>query len=223
MESVPAMKETESNKDNLLSENRASTPSSPSDAPITQETLARQVDARRQEEIELQRRKEELERERNEVEELRRKLDECVLGREEMLERLTRGLVLLEHEQVETQRKTEHLGDALRTFRTRKEELESIRNDHWNDANIKAELPRALAIVDSARNDFNHYRARLDVLDEKRNPDAAVGAGSLAQFGSGENPLSKLKFGDLLVMGFALSLPLLILGLALLAVLLSRK
>jgi DNA repair exonuclease SbcCD ATPase subunit len=227
------MKQSESSKDGLLSQKSAPgshgssshtvLPNRAPDDPVTKEDVTQTVDAARQQLAELQRKKEELEREKTELEELRRKQDEYELGRKEMLERLNRSLVLLEHDQIETQRKGENIQNALVSFKARKEEIEAIREDQWNNATLKAELTRALAIVDSARNDFNHYRARLDVLDEKRNPDAAIATGSLSAFAPREDVLSRLKFGDLIKVGFALSLPLIVVGVILLIVLATRN
>ena len=224
------MKETEQNKGDLLSSRSGSSASNPAlsnrpaGAPVTKDDVAAQVDTTRQQLLELQRKREDLEREKNELEELRRKQDEYDAGRKEMLERLNRGLVLLEHEKVETERKSENVANALSSFKTVKEQLESIREDQWNNANLKEELTMALAVIDTARNEFNHYRARLDVLDENRNPDAAVATGPLAEFAPTNNVLSNLKIGDLIKIGFALSLPLIILGgVILIAVLVARK
>jgi DNA repair exonuclease SbcCD ATPase subunit len=216
------MKESEPHRGELSSTSDAVLPGRNPDAPVNKADVAQEVDSARQQLLELERRKEELEREKSELEDLRRKQEEYELGRKEMLERLTRSLVLLEHEQVETQRKAENVRNGLADFKARKEEIESIREDQWNNANLKAELTKALAVVDSARNDFNHYRARLDVLDEKRNPEAAA-AGPLAEFAPSESPLARLGWGELLRVGFALSLPLVVLGLALLIALLARK
>lgn len=193
------------------------------EAPVTKDDVAAQVDSTRQQLQELQRKREELEREKNELEELRRKQDEYDTGRKEMLERLNRSLVLLEHEKVETERKSENVVNALSSFKIVKEQLESIREDQWNNATLKEELTKALAVIDTARNEFNHYRARLDVLDEKHNPDAAAATGPLAEFASANNVLTNLKMGDLIKVGFALSLPLIILGVILIAVLVARK
>jgi chromosome segregation ATPase len=229
------MKETESEKDDLLSgsaptESAGSSSAAGAALPgrepaerVTREDVTQQADATRLQLQELQRRREELEREKNELEELRRKQDEYETGRKEMVERLSRGLVLLEHEQVETARKAENIANALASFKACKEQIESIREEQWNNANLKEELAKALAVVDTARNELNHYRARLDVLDEQRNPEAAPLKGALAEFEPGDGLLSKVKFPDLIKIGFALSLPVLVLGIILLIVLATKK
>jgi hypothetical protein len=229
-ERTPFMKQTNPAKDELPSESAASTPGGdpalpnrPAAAPVTKDDVARQVDANRQQELEMQRQLEEMQRERNELQELRRKQEECDLGRKEMLERITRSLVLLEHAHVETERRLDHIQNARGSFRTLKDQLESIRDDQWNNANLKAELTKALAVVDSARNEFNHYRARLEVLDEKRNPEAAAVTGPLAEFAPGESWLTKIKFGDLVKLGLALSLPLIVAAAILALVLLVTR
>lgn len=223
------MKETDQDKGDLLSGATASSAANPAlanrpaDSAVTKSDVSEQVDTTRQQLLELQRKREELEREKNELEELRRKQDEYDAGRKEMLERLSRSLVLLEHEKVEVERRSENVVNALASFKAVKEQIDSIRDDLWNNANLKEELTKALAVIDTARNEFNHYRARLDVLDEKRNPEAAAVTGPLAEFVPGEKGLSRLGFADLVKMGLAFSLPLIIaLGLILL-IILSRK
>lgn len=183
------------------------------DERVSKEDIAEQVDTTRQQLAELQRRREDLEREKNELEELRRKQAEYEMGRKEMLERLTRSLVILEQHEVEVTRLAENVMNARVTFAKMKDKLEGIREEQWSNANLKEELTKALALVDIARNEFNHYRARIDALDEKRNPEAAaVVTGPLAQFAPKESPLSQLKFGELIQIGLAITLPILVLG-----------
>jgi len=213
--------ETQSDKDNVLTRSHGA--SSPE--PTAGQELARRAEAARQHEGDVERQLEEIRRERNELQELRRKMEEYSIGRKEMQERLTRSLVILEHADIETQRRADTIKNAVASFRALKEELASIRHEDWDDAdpNFQQELAKALAVVDTARNEFNHYCARLEVLDEKRNPDAALAMGPLAEFAPKENLLSKLGPWELVKLGFAVSLPLIILGAILIGVLLFRK
>ena len=193
------------------------------DERVSKQDIDEQVDSTRNQLAEIQRMREELEREKNELEELRRKKAEFELGRKEMLERLTRSLVILEQHEVEVTRLAENVMNARATFAEMKDKLEGIREDQWSNANLKAELTKALALVDTARNEFNHYRARVDALDEKRNPEAAVVTGPLAEFAPKEGPLSQLKFGELIQIGLAITLPLLILGVIFLIVYATKQ
>lgn len=195
----------------------------PPDASVGKEEITQKVDTTREHLLELQRKREELEREKNELEELRRKRDEYDQGRKEMLERFHRSLVILEHEQVETARRGENIENALASFKALKDQLEAIREEEWKNANLKAELAKALALVDTARNEFNHYRARLDALDEKHNPEAAVATGPLAEFAPKPSPLEGVSFSDLLKIGFAVTLPLVALGILALLVLVANR
>lgn len=120
--------------------------------------------------FELRRRQEELERQKSELEEIRRRQDEYLRGRAEMLDCLTRGLVTLEREHITAQRLAERCQQTAAAFRQYKEQLEAIRDEDWTSSTVRAELSRALAIIEDARAEYNRARTKLDCL----NPAACV-------------------------------------------------
>lgn len=133
--------------------------------------LDQQLDRASEDLFELRRRQEELERQKSELEEIRRRQDEYVRGRAEMVDCLTRGLVVLEREQIAAQRLSELCQQAATAFREYKEQLEGIRDEQWTGSTVRAELSRALAIIEDARATYNRARTKLDCL----NPSAGSG------------------------------------------------
>lgn len=117
----------------------------------------------------LRRQQEELERQKGDLEDLRRKQDEYVRGKAEMVDRFTRSLLTLEHEQVEAQRMTELCSQTRIAFRDSLEQIQSIHDQEWNSTNLRAELSRALGIVENARAEFHRAQAKLDCLNHAHN------------------------------------------------------
>jgi chromosome segregation ATPase len=113
----------------------------------------------------LRRQQEELERQKSDLEDLRRKQDEYVRGKAEMAGNLARGLLVLEREQLEAQRLVELCEKTRSSFRYSLEQVQSIRDEEWTSGNLRAELGRALGIIENARAEFNRARAKLDCIE----------------------------------------------------------
>ncbi len=136
--------------------------------------LETKLDQARGDLLELRRRQEELERQKGELEELRRKQEEYSRGRAEMLDNLTRGLVTLEREQIESQRLAELCGKTMTAFRDYKDRIEAINDQEWNSVTLRPELSRALAVIQDSRLEYNRARTKLDCLNPGANQPAAV-------------------------------------------------
>jgi hypothetical protein len=132
--------------------------------PVQQETVSRLENAREQL-LALRRQQEELERQKGELEELRRKQDEYVRGRAEMIENLNRGLVTLEREQLQAQRLAELCGRTREAFTDYLERLHAINDEEWTSGNVRAELSRALGVIENSRLEYNRALTRLDCLN----------------------------------------------------------
>jgi len=163
--------------------------------------------------LELKRQQEEIERQRRELEELSRKQREFEDGRREILEKLTRGLVVLERQEFEIKREAEQIQLVRETFGEHLKEVEAIRPQDWQPGALQAELTRALAIIDQAQAVHGQARARLDALREE--PLDANGEAI-------EEESGKKSFGDMVRDGFAYSLPVIILGLIYLFILVTK-
>jgi predicted RNase H-like nuclease (RuvC/YqgF family) len=162
--------------------------------------------------LDLKRQQEEIERQKRELEELSRKQREFDEGRREIVEKLTRGLVLLERQDFEVKRELEQIKMVRDSFAEHLEQTESLNPATWSPEEMPTELTKALARVDQAKAIYNQSRARLIALRE--NEGAAAGsvpmelAPELAEF---EKP-----FSAMVREGFAYSLPVLLLGVILL-------
>jgi chromosome segregation ATPase len=166
----------------------------------------------------LRRQQEELERQKAELEELRRRQEEYSRGRAEITDKLARGLVALERQQIESQRLTELCESTSIAFREYTGQIEQINDEDWNSANVREELSKALATIESARLEYNRARARLDCL----NPAAGQPVADLAT-----DQKTKLPAWDELVryacIGAAASVPLIVAGTIWLIILMTAK
>jgi hypothetical protein len=193
-------------------------PPRPSNRPPTSEEIAAMVSVKQIKLAELKRAQEELERERAGLEELRRRQMEFQTGRSEMLQHLTRGIGLLEEAELTARRETEQMARTLGEFRQAVSKVQAINEQLWNQDNFSVELTRALTTLENARMEWNAARLKFPLLSgvppvppESAAPNGAPGLAATA------------SLGQLCKIGFALTLPLVLVGLAILAVLLLRK
>ena len=181
---------------------------------LTPEQLADDV-ARTQEKLaHLRREQEMLERQKRDLEDLARRQQEFQVGREELLDKLTRGLAFLERQTADAHRRVEQLEGGTGNFRSHLSALEAIEPTRWSQAEAGKELTRALSLVDVARNDYNQARVKL-LGPEADGSDAVDAAGAAG--GAGEQP-----FLYWLKAGFAFTLPLLVIALMIFCILCWR-
>lgn len=201
-----------------MPERRSLEPQAAEDSPLSGpparaggERLDSQVQKAQEQLLKLKREQEAIEKQKRELEELSRKQDELEEGRAEMVEKLTRSLVVLERQSVEAQKRVETLRATNESFTTHLRSLESINPKSWPSSEMQRELSRSLSMVDHARTEFNQQRTRFA-------SDAVDGAGGSAEAGAAdsyENPFSERDHTFLywLKAGLAFTLPLLLLGL----------
>ena len=184
-------------------------------APTREEVDSKVVEAQ-QKLAELKRAQEELERERAALEETRRRQAEFQNGRQEMISNLTRGLGLLEEAEFSSRRDAEQMARALNDFRDALGKIQSVHEEGWNKDNFNVELTRALTAVENARMEWNAARLKFPVLFGQ-----SQGGRETAPAKSVSEPLSlgKLGFGQMFKLGLALTLPLTVAALGVLAVL----
>ena len=176
---------------------------------VTPELLDSQVQKAQEQLLLLRRQQERIEKQKRELEELSRRQEELERGRAEMTDKLARSLVVLEREAYETQKKLEQLRATRESFGQHLEILEGIDPKGWNSTDLHRELSRALSTVDDARAEFSQQRSRLQAIatqdaDGVPLPEAAP---EIVR-GGGER-----SFGQWILIGFALSLPLITVGL----------
>jgi chromosome segregation ATPase len=114
--------------------------------------------------LDLKRQQEEIERQKKELDELSRKQREFDEGRREIVEKLTRGLVLLEREEFEVKRELEQIKIVRDSFAEHLSQTESLNPTDWSSEELPSELTRALARVDQAKGIYSQSRARLAAL-----------------------------------------------------------
>ena len=129
----------------------------------------------REELLMLRRQQEELEGQKRELEELRRKQDEYARGRTGLIEDLTRSLVEVERQQLESQRLAELCGRTRESLRNCLEQVQNLNDAEWTGANLHAELSRALGIIENARIELNRARVKLDCLNPSADERLAAG------------------------------------------------
>src|SRR5689334_4775713 len=184
-------------------------------APTREEVDSKVVEAQTKL-AELKRAQEELERERAALEETRRRQAEFQTGRQEMVHNLTRGVGLLEEAEFTARREAEQMTKALADFRDALAKIECVREDAWNKDNFNVELTRALTAVENARMEWNAARLKFPVLSgQSLNGKEPAPAKSVPE----PSPLTELTFGRMLKLGFALTLPLTLVGAGVIAAL----
>jgi hypothetical protein len=190
--------------------------------PPTREELDGTLSTNQQRINELKREQEELERQRAQLEELRRRKIEYQTGREEMTNRLTRGVVLLEEAEFAVRREAEQMAKSLAELREAQAKVQALNDEYWTKENENIELTRALTTIENARLEWNSARLKWTVLDKalQTNDDAASGNGA----GKVPNALFPTQnFGQLCRLGFALTWPIALVVLIGVLVLLFRK
>src|SRR5437868_1964369 len=140
---------------------------------MSPEHLDSQVQKAQEQLLQLKRQQDQIEKQKRELEELSRRQEELERGRTEMLDKLTRSLVVLEREAYDTQKKLEQIRATRESFGQHLELIEAIDPKSWNPADLHKELSRSLSAVDDARAEFSQQRSRLQATDEAQ-ADVAV-------------------------------------------------
>ncbi len=156
--------------------------------------------------LDLKRQQEEIERQKRELDELSRKQREFDEGRRDIVEKLTRGLVLLEREEFEVKRELEQIKIVRDSFAEHLGQTENLNPAEWAAEEMPSELTKALARVDQAKAIYSQSRARLLALRQaEEGANAAEGLDpELAPLSSG--PSYEKSFGAMVREGFAYSI-----------------
>jgi predicted RNase H-like nuclease (RuvC/YqgF family) len=154
--------------------------------------------------LDLRRQQEEIERQKRELEELSRKQREFDEGRREIVEKLTRGLVLLEREEFEVKRELEQIKIVRDTFAEHLSQTENLNPADWSGADLPSELTKALARVDQAKAIYSQSRARLAALRQAEGGEEPEISAEMAP----EMAVEEKSFGAMVREGFAYTLPL---------------
>ena len=186
--------------------------------PQHREEVDLKLDQAREHLLTLRRQQEELERQKSELEELRRKQEEYSRGRVEITDNLVRGLLALERQQIESQRLAELSSKTIDAFRDYAEQIQQINDGDWNSGNVRAELSRALGVIEAARLEYNRARTKLDCLNPAAGQDNTVPPASATR-----KPVGKDEIVRYACLGAAASAPLILAGTIWLIALLTVK
>jgi hypothetical protein len=110
----------------------------------------------------LRMKQEELEREKNRLQELSRKQEEYEHGKHDVMEKLDRGIITVEKEEIEATRMVELLSETRNRFKSNLSQLRNINENSWGDDTFAEELNKALVMVENARMDYKKALARID-------------------------------------------------------------
>jgi hypothetical protein len=135
-----------------------------------------------------------------------------------MLQHLTRGIGLLEEAELTARRDAEQMSRVLVEFREAVTKVQGINEQLWNQENFNVELTRASTTIENARMEWNSARLKLPIL--------SADTGKPAEQAAVKTGVSLLAVTDLVQLckiGFALTWPLVLLGLAIFLILLFRR
>src|SRR5436309_14260389 len=99
---------------------------------LSTEHLDSQVQKAQEQLLQLKRQQDAIEKQKRELEELSRRQEELERGRTEMMDKLTRSLVVLEREAYDTQKKLEQIRSTRESFGQHLELIEAIDPKSWN-------------------------------------------------------------------------------------------
>lgn len=185
---------------------------------LATEHLDSQVQKAQEQLLSLKRQQEQIERQKRELEELSRRQEQLHAGRAEMVEKFTRALVVLEREGYDAQKRVELLHTIHDTFSAHLQHLEGINPKAWEGLDIHKELAKALSAVDDARAEYTKSLPRISPESTTEGGDpVAVSAGYQLDYSAAPEK----DFLYWLKAGFAFTLPLFVIGLALVLLLLS--
>lgn len=187
----------------------------PEGDPLSTERIDERVHLASQQEQELKRKLEAIERQKRELEELGRRQDALSAGRAEMMEKLSRALVLVDKELEEGRARIALLDSLRENFSSHRDVLEAISPKEWEGVDINRELSIALGQVDAARMEYTKSFPKVAAAVDGVG-DAPVSYGGEHAAGDVRDLLGWLKIG------FAFSLPLILFGILALVVIISR-
>lgn len=181
--------------------------------PPSPDELDSQVQRAQDQLLQLKRQQEAIERQKRELEELSRKQDELEKGRAEMIEKLSRSLVVIERQTYETEKRVEQLKSSSVAFGQHLRVLEQINPKVWNNGDLHRELSKALSAVDDARAEYSKSITKINAESETEVLEP-MGSSDFTDYAAEDG-----HFGTWFKRGLAFTLPLIIFGVIALAIL----
>jgi hypothetical protein len=191
--------------DEVFREEQEVLPSSslPTDPTSTANEINLKVQRVEEQLLDLKRQQEEIERQKKELDELSRKQREFDEGRRDIVEKLTRGLVLLEREEFEVKRDLDQIQIIRDSFAEHLGQTETLNPADWTSEELPTELTKALARVDQAKTIYSQSRARLLTLRQAEEGQNDIPLDLMPEESAG--PAYEKSFGAMVREGFAYS------------------
>jgi chromosome segregation ATPase len=171
----------------------------------------------------LRARQEALEKEKSTLEQLRNNQEKYESGRREMIDHLEKSMVAMEREDVILNQRLALLTDTAASFKEMLKELRAFNEETWplDSVGLRDELNKALAVIDNIRKEYNRSCARMDAARELKSQETIAPHLLFNEAGIARG--QQRGFLDWLKIGMAVSLPVIIMLIALIVVLLTRQ
>jgi hypothetical protein len=179
--------------------------------PPSPDELDSQVQRAQEQLLQLKRQQEAIEKQKRELEELSRKQDELEQGRAEMVEKLSRSLVVIERQTYETEKRVEQLKSSSMAFTQHLQNLERINPKTWTNGDLHKELSKALSAVDDARAEYSKSMTKINAEAETEVLDPA-GSSDFSDYPEDGQFFTWFK------RGLAFTLPIIIFGIIAIAI-----
>lgn len=170
------------------------------------ESVTNQVSGAAEEIERLRRRQAELEKEREDLETLSRRQETYEKGKRELRENLSRSIISFEKQETQCRRLVEHYSTARDECKKLLGELEQIHEEEWSEDSFRTDLGSASSVLENARAAYN--KAVVTVEAAGGGESARTSMVSRSEIES--EPAKEQGFFYWLKVGFAISLPFII-------------
>jgi hypothetical protein len=167
----------------------------------------------------LRARQENLEKEKRDLEEIRRKQEEYERGKREMVERFDQSLLTMEKDELQASRLAELMGATRKRFKALLADIQGLNEEVWPEERFRDELNKALTVIEDARMEYNKAMTRIDTLGGAGKTSGIEHPPVIFEEGRFGSETEK-TFGHWLKVGFAVSLPLIVVIVAVTALIL---
>jgi len=163
------------------------------------EDLGEEVQRTNSELEKLRRELENIEKQKVRLEELKKRQEQIDIGREDLIDKLTRSLASIEREEEEARARLDQLADVKTNFSQHLRAIEQINPRLATGPDMSRGLTQAMGLIDDARADFNKAQSRISLPAEE--------AEEIDEEFENEPPVEQ-NFAFWLKAGFAFTLPL---------------
>lgn len=121
----------------------------------------------------LKRRQSEVERQRQEADDMLRKQEAYERGRVDMVERFHQSVIALEKQENRATRMAQLYANTRQQFTSLRKEIEALDLEKCPDSAFRDELSKAVAVIESARLEYNKLLAVVDAAEAEQGASPA--------------------------------------------------